>query len=168
MELHISSDDNNFVCNVCADMKERLSNLRGYACISGYNPNNEYEYKVFHGTDDITSKFPKRITFGDMLNLMKQSKGVTLYFQREDWRGTHNFISIDDTDGRNLSIAYYHEDNRYKDGEQYFDENGIPIIDVIPYVPSYDDMFVHSWVICDFGLRENYENKEESVNNCTI
>ena len=71
------------------------------------NLKNQYEYKVFHGKDNITDKFPKRVTFGEMLNMMRQSNAQSLYFQREDWRGTHNFISLNDTDGRNLYLEYY-------------------------------------------------------------
>ena len=161
MEVHISSNDNNFVTNICNDIRDRLSDLKGYACFSGYNFNCPYEYKVFKSKDDISSQFPKFITFGDMINLMKQSKGLKLYFQREDWRGTHNFISLNDSDGRNIYIEQFYEDKRYRNGDQFFDENGIPISDSKPYIPSYDDMFIHSWILCDFEKREQYEKEEE-------
>jgi hypothetical protein len=101
-----------------------------------------------------------------MINLMRQSKGLTLYFQREDWRGTHNFIALNDSDGRNLYIEKYYEDNRYKEGDQYFDQYGVPMRDAIPYVPTYDDMFVHSWIMCEFKERDNHE--EESVNGSSV
>lgn len=168
MEVHISSDDRNFITNICNDVKDRLTDLRGYACFSGYNLKNQYEYKVFKGTDDLTEKFPKRITFGEMINLMFQSKGLRLYFQREDWRGTHNFIALNDSDGRNLFIEKYYEDSRYKKGDQYFDEHGIPIRDAIPYVPTYNDMFIHSWIMCEFKERDSYEKKEKAVSGSTI
>ena len=166
MEVHISSDDRNFVASICNDITDRLQELKGYACYSGYNLTNQYEYKVFQGKDDLTEKFPKRVTFGEMLNIMRQSKGLTLYFQREDWRGTHNFIALNDSDGRNLYLEQYYEDRRYKDGEQYFDEHGIPLRDCIPYVPTYDDMFIHSWIMCDFRERDKHE--EEGVNNSSL
>ena len=169
MEVHISSDDRNFIANICSDINDRLTTLKGYACYSGYNLKNQYEYKVFQGKDDLTEKFPKRITFGEMLNLMKQSKGLTLYFQREDWRGTHNFISLNDTDSRNLYLEYYYEDKRYNNNDQYFDEFGIPIRDCIPYIPTYDDMFIHSWILCDFSERDKHEKEEEtSISNSTL
>ena len=166
MEVHVSSDDRNFVANICSDITDRLKDLRGIACISGYNLSNQYEYKIFEGKDDITNKFPKRITFGEMINLMRQFKSGKLYFQREDWRGTHNYISLDDSDGRNLYIEQYYEDDRYKDGQQYFDECGIPLRDCKPYIPTYDDMFIHSWIICDFNGDTSYE--EEDFDGSTI
>ena len=58
MEVHISSDDRNFITNVCNAVADRLTKLKGYACVSGYNLKNQYEYKVFKGTDDLTEKFP--------------------------------------------------------------------------------------------------------------
>lgn len=166
MEIHISTDDRNFATNICKDIEDRLIELRGYASISGYNIKNEYEYKVFHGKDDITDKFPKRITFGEMLNMMRQSNAQSLYFQREDWRGTHNFLSMNQSNGANLYIEYLHEDSRQPN--QYFDEDGVPLADSIPYIPTYDDMFVHNWILCDFSERANYEKKETNICDSTL
>lgn len=161
MEVHVSSDDRNFIYNICQDITERIgTDLKGYASYSGYNLQNDYEFKVFQGDKDVTDKFKKRITFGEMLNLMYNFKGVKLYFQREDWIGTHNFLAADNSNGKNIFIALYHEDSRYKKGTQFFDDNGIPIIDSIPYIPTYDDMFIHSWIICDFETPKNYDEEE--------
>ena len=168
MELHISSDDATFVANVCSDIEERVGTLKGYASISGYNLKNPYEFKVFKGQYDISDRFPKRMTFGDMINMMKNAHGK-FYFQREDWRNTHNFISLNNSDGRNLYIEQYYEDSRYKDGDQYFDENGIPLVDSKPYIPTYDDMFIHSWIVCDFDKGNVADDEEEkNLDGCTI
>ena len=171
MEVHISSDDRNFITNICNDVKDRLTDLRGYACFSGYNLKNQYEYKIFKGTDDLTEKFPKRITFGEMINLMFQSKGLRLYFQREDWRNTHNCIAMNNSQVSELYLEIFYEDNRYAKGhEQKYEPNEIPI-DSHPYIPTYDDMFRYSWVVYGDNYKSNngevYE-EEKSINDNTI
>ena len=47
---------------------------------------------------------------------MRQSKGLTLYFQREDWRGTHNCVALNNSNVGELYIDIYYEDNRYAKG----------------------------------------------------
>ena len=157
MEIHVSSNDRNFVYNTCQAINENLKDLNGYACCVGCDAKNEHAYKVYISDKDVTDNFKKRITFGEMLDIMMESRGAKLYFQREDWIGTHNFVSLNNKNGRNMYLEIFHEDNRY---DQYFDDFGIPIIDSIPYIPTYDDMLIHSWILYD-TFREPCADEEE-------
>ena len=173
MELHISSDDANFITNIYEYADNEIESLDGYASIYGYNMNMELQHKVIVNRTEVGKKFPKRVTFGQMLDMMKQAGTSKLYFQREDWRDTHHCIALNNFDIKALYIdEYYENTNLTKDSKPLgVKQNGVPF-NKRPYIPSYMDMFAYSWIVYYSEDAKTYikgnEDEEESFDNCTV
>ena len=148
MELHISSDDATFITNIFDYADDSLDSLDGYASVCGYDSNMDMQHKVIINRSDIGNQFPKRMTFGQMLDMMKQAGTTKVYFQREDWRGTHRCIALNNSNVKSLYIDEYYEETRVDKSSKPIGvrKNGVPF-DKRPYIPSYEDMFTHSWIV---------------------
>ena len=148
MELHISSDDATFITDIFDYADDSLNSLDGYASVCGYDSNMEMQHRVVINRSDVGERFPKRMTFGQMLDMMKQAGSTKIYFQREDWRGTHRCIALNNTNVKSLYIDEYYEETRVDKSSNPVKvrKSGVPF-DKRPYIPSYEDMFTHSWVV---------------------
>jgi hypothetical protein len=170
MELHISSDDMSYITDIYSYAEDNIDNVDGYVSLYGYDMNGELHHRVNINRSEVGNQFPKQITFGQMLDIMKQAGRNTVYFQREDWRNTHNCIAMNNSQVSELYLEIFYEDNRYAKGhEQTYEPNEVPI-DSHPYIPTYDDMFKYSWVVYGDNYKSNdgevYEEKS-NVNSDT-
>jgi hypothetical protein len=102
MELHISSDDMSYITDVYQYAEDNINSVDGYVSLYGYNMNGEMKHHVNVNRSDIGKQFPKQVTFGQMLDMMKKAGGTELYFQREDWRNTHNCIAMNNSQASEL------------------------------------------------------------------
>lgn len=170
MELHISSDDATYITGVYEYAEDNLDRVDGYASLYGVDSNGQLQHKVLLNRSNVGLQFPKRLTFGQMLDMMLQAGQEKVYFQREDWRNTHQCVALNNFHPKNLYIDLYYEDERlHKDSKPLgVNKNGIPF-DKHPYIPSYEDMFAHSWIVYKHIDKDgiNHEEKED-INNCTI
>lgn len=171
MELHISSDDATYITQVLEFAEDNLDMVDGYVSLNGRDAKGEFHHKIQLNRSSVGKQFPKRVTFGQMLDMMKHAGTDNLYFQREDWRGTHNCIALNKQNASELFLEIYYEDDRYAKGfeQTYEDNNEIPI-DCHPYIPTYADMFIHSWIIYrddDNIIRYTEDNDydEENINS---
>lgn len=148
MELHISSDDPTFITGVFDYADDSLDSLDGYASVCGYDTNMNMQHRVVINRSEVGERFPKRMTFGQMLDMMKQAGSTKVYFQREDWRDTHRCIALNNTNVKALYIDEYYEETRVDKASNPIKvrNNGVPF-DKRPYIPNYEDMFAHSWVV---------------------
>ena len=155
MELHISSDDMSYITDVYNYAEDNLDRVDGYVSLSGYDINGNLQHHVNINHSDIGSQFPKHVTFGQMLDMMRQAGKTELYFQREDWRNTHNCITLNKDKAGEMYLEIFYEDNRYTKGqEQHYEVNEIPL-DSHPYIPTYSDMFRYSWVVYGDNYKSN-------------
>lgn len=173
MELHISSDDVNYMTDLYEYAEDGLDTVDGYVSINGRDRNGKLNHIVQINRSSIGNQFPKRVTFGQMLDMLKSVGSDELYFQREDWRGkTHNCVALNKQNSSELFLEIYYEDERYnKDYKPKYRGFEIPM-DSHPYIPTYADMFQHSWVVyrdeeADI-IYEGNEDKEKDVNNCAF
>ena len=90
-----------------------------------------------------------------------------IYFQREDWRGTHNCVALNNSNVGELYIDIYYEDNRYAQGYEMKYKDGEVPIDVHPFIPTYADMFIHSWIVYK-GTGDTNGKKEAYFDSCSI
>lgn len=172
MELHVSSDDATFMVDLYEYAEDNLNNVDGYVSLCGRNRNGEFNHIVKIDRSSIGNQFPKRVTFGQMLDMLKSVGSDELYFQREDWRGkTHNCVTLNKQNASELFLEIYYEDERYdKNYKPKYKGFEIPM-DSHPYIPTYADMFQHSWVVYreeDAEIYEGDENEEKSINHCTF
>lgn len=164
MELHISSDDATFITGIYDYADDSLGSLDGYASVCGYDSNMKMQHKVIIDRSDVGDKFPKRMTFGQMLDMMKQAGTTKIYFQREDWRGTHRCIALNNSNVKSLYIDEYYEETRVDKSSKPIGvrKNGVPF-DKRPYIPSYEDMFTHSWIVyVSQGANIVYKNGDDN------
>ena len=168
MELHLSTDDATLATSVYEFAKEQIHRVDGYASLAGKDRNGKFHHDVIIKRSKVGKKFPKTITFGQMLDMMKHAGANKIYFQREDWRGTHNCVALNNHNVGELYIDIFYEDNRYAKGfKQKYKENEVPI-DCHPYIPTYADMFIHNWMIYGDNT-EDYDYEEEAnLDNCTV
>ena len=166
MELHISTDDATYATSVYEFAEDNLDTVDGYVSLYGTDRNGKFQHIVKVDRSDVGNQFPKRFTFGQMLDMMKQAGTEEVYFQREDWRGTHNCIALNNSNVGELYIDIYYEDNRYAQGYEIKYQDGEVPIDCHPFIPTYADMFIHSWVVYKKAGMD-YEQKE-SVDSSTV
>lgn len=170
MELHISSDDMTYITQVYEYAEDNLDRVDGYASLYGVDRNGQLQHKVMVDRSDVGCQFPKRVTFGQMLDMMLHAGREKIYFQREDWRNTHQCVALNNFNPKNLYIDIYYEDDRLDKNSEPLgvNRNGIPF-DKHPFIPSYEDMFIHSWVVYKHNKKDGVNDEEkESINNCTI
>ena len=169
MELHISTDDATFATSVYEFAEDNLDTVDGYVSLYGVDRNGKLQHKIQIHRSNVGNQFPKRLTFGQMLDIMKQAGTDTIYFQREDWRGTHNCIALNNGNVSELYLEIFYEDNRYaKDFKPKYAENEVPM-DSHPYIPTYADMLIHSWIVYgDKNHLEDYNDEEENVYNSSV
>lgn len=171
MELHISSDDATYITKVYEYAEDNLDTVDGYVSLNGKDRNGKLNHIVQINRSSIGNQFPKRVTFGQMLDMLKSAGSDEVYFQREDWRGTHNCITLNKQNASELFLEIFYEDNRYDEAfkPKYF-SNDIPI-DSHPYIPTYADMLIHSWVVYrddNALIVEGNNDEEKSFNDCTF
>ena len=171
MELHISSDNANYMVDLFNHVTSNLDEVDGYVSICGEDMNRELQHIVQVNRSDIGEKFPKRVTFGQMLDMMKHAGDCKIYFQREDWRNTHRCVALNNKEPKNLFIDEYYEDTRLsKDSEPLgVNKYGIPY-DKHPFIPTYEDMLIHSWIVYseNHTYKKGEGDEEETFNTCTF
>lgn len=169
MELHVSSDDATFMTSVYEYVEDSLETVDGYVSLCGVDRNGKLQHKVMIDRTDVGSQFPKRLTFGQMLDMMKQAGKEKIYFQREDWRNTHQCVALNNFKPKNLYIDLYYENDRLdKDSKPLgVNRNGIPF-DAHPFIPSYEDMFVYSWIVYKHDKKDGVYGKEKNFDDCTL
>ena len=167
MELHISTDDATYATSVYEFAEDNLDTVDGYVSLCGFDRNGNLQHIVNVNRSYVGNQFPKRLTFGQMLDMMKQAGRTKIYFQREDWRNTHRMVALNNQDIKSLFIdEYYENTNLDKDSKPLgVRSNGVPF-NKRPYIPSYADMFTHSWIVYDDKAGDNDE--KESVDNSTL
>lgn len=166
MELHISSDDATYITSVYEFAEDNIDTVDGYVMLNGTDRNGRHHQIVNVDRSDVGEQFPKRLTFGQMLDMMKQAGTEEIYFQREDWRGTHNCLALNNSNVGELYIDIYYEDNRYAKGYEMKYQDGEVPIDCHPFIPTYADMFIHSWVVYK-KVDMDYEQKE-NISSSTV
>lgn len=171
MELHISTDDATFATSVYEFAEDNLDTVDGYVSLYGTDRNGKLQHKVQIHRSHVGNQFPKRLTFGQMLDIMKQAGTDTVYFQREDWRNTHNCLALNNSNISELYLEIFYEDNRYAKGyKPKYESNEVPM-DSHPYIPTYADMFIHSWIVYgdkDNRYTEEYNDEEKNVDNSSV
>ena len=165
MEIHVSSNDQNLITNLCMHIEDEIQDVKGYVSYQGYDINGNTEYKIYHNEDDITKQFPKLVTFGQMLDIMRHcfsGKGNKIYFQREDWRNSHKYIALNSNHPQQLYLEIFYNDKRMNvlSDDVKTNKYGIPY-DKHPYIPSYEDMFYYNWIIYDIDNKMDKENEQE-------
>ena len=148
MELHISSDDATYITSVYEFAEDNLDTVDGYVSLYGTDRNGKLQHIVKVDRSNVGEQFPKRLTFGQMLDMMKQAGSTKVYFHREDWRDTHRCIALNNTNVKALYIDEYYEETRVDKASNPIKvrNNGVPF-DKRPYIPNYEDMFAHSWIV---------------------
>ena len=165
MELHISSDDATYITRVYEFAEDNIDTVDGYVSLNGIDRNGKHQHIVQVDRSDIGEQFPKRLTFGQMLDMMKQAGFHDVYFQREDWRGTHNCVALNNSNVGELYIDIYYEDDRYAKGYEVKYEDGEVPIDCHPFIPTYADMFIHSWIIYE---KAGNTNDKKDISSCSV
>ena len=166
MELHISTDDATYLTSVYEFAEDNIDTVDGYISLNGIDRNGKHQHIVQVNRSSVGEQFPKRLTFGQMLDMMKQAGMEEVYFQREDWRGTHNCVALNNSNVGELYIDIYYEDDRYAKGYEMKYEDGEVPIDCHPFIPTYADMFIHSWIVYEKAGQNN--GKKENVNSYPI
>ena len=148
MELHISTDDATYLTSVYEFAEDNIDIVDGYVSLNGIDRNGKHQHIVQVNRSSVGEQFPKRLTFGQMLDMMKQAGSTKVYFQREDWRDTHRCIALNNTNVKALYIDEYYEETRVDKASNPIKvrNNGVPF-DKRPYIPNYEDMFAHSWIV---------------------
>ena len=167
MELHISTDDATYLTSVYEFAEDNIDTVDGYISLNGIDRNGKHKHIVQVDRSSVGEQFPKRLTFGQMLDMMKQAGNEEIYFQREDWRGTHNCVALNNSNVGELYIDIYYEDNRYAQGYEMKYEDGEVPIDVHPFIPTYADMFIHSWIVYK-GTGDTNGKKKAHFDSCSV
>ena len=155
MELHISSNDFDYITSIFEEAKARVPQVEGYCSINGTNALGKREYKVFVSKEDLTEAFKTPVTFGQMIDIMKQwPVGQRIYFQREDWQGTPEAVFLD---GYYSKIPYISKCYMCPVSDDYYvDEDTGTTIDDIPYIPSFEDMIHKGWYVYNYKKEKKY------------
>jgi hypothetical protein len=171
MELHISSDNANYMVDMFNYATSNLEEVDGYVSVCGEDMNRQLQHIVQVNRSSIGDKFPKRVTFGQMLDMMKQAGTTQIYFQREDWRNTHRCVALNNREPKNLFLDEYYENTKLTKDSKPLGVNkyGIPF-NKHPFIPTYEDMLMCSWIV--YGENQTYkrgdEDEEEVFDTCTF
>ncbi len=145
MEMHVSTDDFNYISKLYEEAKSSIEDVEGYACIYGVNCQGLRDRKYVYKGEE-SSIIPEKMSFGAMVDLMNnEGADHLLVFQREDWIGTDIVLTLHSAMGmKYLEKHYYSEmDSDYsKDSTVY----KLPT-HRIPYTPSAEDLFYYMWTL---------------------
>ena len=146
MELHISSNDFEYITDIYELAHERLDDLKGFCSIKGTKKDGQFNFSVYVNKKDITKAMKIPVSFGEMLDIMMNSPCEhRLYFQREDWQGTPKAIFMDSGFGGNYYISMCNGLS-VSGGDSIDPETGI-YYSFAPYIPTYEDFFDKGWCL---------------------
>ena len=145
MELHISSNDFEFITDIFEEAYERMEDVKGYCSLNGINKEGERYFGVNAEGKDFSKEMRTPVSFGQMLDMMKYVGPNTIYFKRDDWEGNHEAVFLDSISGINLISKCFLSD--VCQGDDWVNAYTNLYAGSIPFIPSYEDMFEHGWFI---------------------
>lgn len=150
MELHISSNDFDYITDIFEIAHENLNYMKGYCSIKGTDKKGENHFSVFVNGKEFSDKMKRPVSFGEMLDIMKHAGPNTMFFQREDWQGTPQAVFFDDRLGNQIISKGIMQP---VPGGDYVDYDTGLYQQEIPYIPNYEDFF--SWGWCIYKIKNN-------------
>lgn len=162
MELHISSNDFDFITDIFEEAYERMEDVRGYCSLSGTNKEGKHYFGVNVEGKDFSKKMRIPVSFGQMLDMMKHVGPNTIYFKRDDWEGNHEAVFMDDFCGVHIISKSFFSD--ICQGEGWVDAYTKLYTESIPYIPNYEDMFEHGWYI--YKIKNHVVTQDDMYKEC--
>ncbi|WP_022778284.1 hypothetical protein [Butyrivibrio sp. AE3009] len=145
MELHISSNDFDFITDIFEEAYERMEDVKGYCSLNGTTKEGEHYFGVNVEGKDFSKEMRTPVSFGQMLDMMKYVGPNTIYFKRDDWEGNHEAVFLDNLCGVHIISKCFLSDVCQGDG--WVNVHTKLYTESIPYIPNYEDMFEHGWYV---------------------